>query len=489
MVIIGGGIYGIALAHQASLSGLKTLLMEQNDFGNATSINSLRIVHGGFRYLQSLDLKRFFESVGERRWFLKAFYPLVRPIACLMPLYNKGIYRSEILGAALLTNDVLSKYRNRGIPPENHLNNGRIISAAKVKECFPKVALNGLKTGALWYDGTIDCPQRVLIEWLKAAVRKGCNGLNYTRADNIILENGRVIGVDAVDIELGRKVRFLCDVVVNTAGPWCRTLAARFDRDYEHLFRKSLAWNVLIDHPPISEYALAIKPPIDNARTYFLRPWRGLLLAGTVHEPYSGDITANPMPSSGAIAKFLNELNLAIPGIQLTPSRILHIFSGLLPAKTEGSDQLAVREVLLDHGQQGGPKGLFSVSGVKFTTARLVAEKTINRLYQNKKIRTRMSHDLKSADLNINPNIGIFTDSWSPDTSISSYKMMLEYIIQHESVIHLDDLIIRRTSLGDHPARAFAIANDICDFFSWDFERREYELQRLRDAYPFFSNS
>ena len=112
-IIIGGGFYGVMIAYEASCRGLKTLLLEKGDFGSATSFNSLRIVHGGLRYLQSLDLHRFKESVGERKWFMKNFPNLTKPISCLMPLYNKGLQRNSIMWAALNLNDLLSTNRNK----------------------------------------------------------------------------------------------------------------------------------------------------------------------------------------------------------------------------------------------------------------------------------------------------------------------------------------------------------------------------------------
>ncbi|MEJ2083967.1 MAG: FAD-dependent oxidoreductase [Acidobacteriota bacterium] len=90
LLIIGGGIYGACLSLEASRRGLSSLVLERDDFGGATSWNSLRILHGGLRYLQHLDLKRFRESVAERRWFSFWFPELVRPLPCLMPLYGKS---------------------------------------------------------------------------------------------------------------------------------------------------------------------------------------------------------------------------------------------------------------------------------------------------------------------------------------------------------------------------------------------------------------
>ena len=152
VIIIGGGVYGAMLSLEASLRGLRSLMLECNDFGAATSFNSLRIIHGGFRYLQNLNLRRFRESLKERKWFLSSFPELVKPLSCLMPLYGKGLRRPSILKAGLLINEVLSSHRNSGIREDRKIPPGRIVNIDKVKDIFPDVDMINLKGGAVWYD-------------------------------------------------------------------------------------------------------------------------------------------------------------------------------------------------------------------------------------------------------------------------------------------------------------------------------------------------
>lgn len=488
LIIIGGGIYGIALLYQATSLGLHSILVEQGDFANATSTNSLRIVHGGFRYLQKLDLHRFYESVGERRWFLKTFGGLVQPLACLMPLYNRGLHRSWILRPGLMVNDLLSWNRNQGVPANNRLPNGRIVTADMVRRSFQIVENKGLAAGAVWYDGTIDTPQRALMEWLKAAVIKGAQALNHVQADGLLHENDRVRGIRVVDQVSGQAFELRSDRVVNAAGPWCREVAARFDRDQEKFFRSSIAWNVLFDHPPLSDHALAITPPVPNASTYFLRPWKGRLLAGTVHEPYSGPIRSNPLPEAASLADYIAKLNLSIPGLNLDQEKVLHVFSGLLPAKSVGSDRLAVREIIHDHGRQDGPQGLYTVSGVKFTTARLVAEKTLQTICKHQANLLCTDKSKAAFDFEVDSNIGNFSSGWENSTERPKVMAQLREIIRAESVVHLDDLMLRRTTLGDDPRQALELAELICECFDWDDEQQIAEIAQLKQAYPYLTS-
>ena len=145
--------------------------------------------------------------------------------------------------------------------------------------------------------------------------------------------------------------------------------------------------------------------------------------------------------------------------------------------KENGTKRLTKRGVIIDHSEFGGPKGLFSIAGIKFTTARLFAEKTIDKIFPGTK-------GDEISPININKQAsGLFDFDWFPEDSDSNWKMILNKIIETESVVHLDDLILRRTSIGDNPNRALDIAPFICNLFNWDVNRSEEEIKRLRNFY------
>ena len=152
LIIVGGGIYGIFLALEAGRRGLRSVLLEKDTWGAGTTGGWLRILHGGLRYLQTMDLPRFYESVRERRWYMQLFPELVRPLPCVMPLYRDHSHSPLIMRAALAANDVLSAHRNRGVPSGNHLPRGRVLSAEDVRSMLPFAETAGLRAGALWYD-------------------------------------------------------------------------------------------------------------------------------------------------------------------------------------------------------------------------------------------------------------------------------------------------------------------------------------------------
>ena len=481
VIIIGGGIYGATLALTASQLGLTNLLVEKNDFGWSTTYNHLRTVHGGLRYLQTMDLPRFFESVSERHWFMKEFPGLARPLPCLMPLYGNGPYRPSVFKVALKLNDILSHKRNEDVQAGQELLNGQVISAAQVIQHFPQVDREGLKGGAVWYDGATPSSQLVIMEMLKKACGGLTTALNYTEGKKLLVSDNNVTGLLCEDRQSGKNYEFKSDNVINATGPWSRSFAATFHDDDPELFRYSIAWNVLFNRKALSDHSVAVKPKRPGSRMYFIHGFNDKIMGGTIHAPWSG-VSDNPMPEFHDVAAYIDDLNLSMPGLHLRPGDVQQIFAGLLPVQKQGTDKLASREVIKDHGATGGPKGAFSVSGVKFTTARLVAEKVIKQVFSNRTlIPVSKRERAKSTPLN---DLGsIYSYDWQPDDINQEWKKQLKNIIKEQSVLHLEDLILRRTTLGDNPLRALAIAPELVQLFKWDEQRGAEEIKRLKTYY------
>jgi glycerol-3-phosphate dehydrogenase len=460
LIIVGGGFYGASLALESARRGLKPLLLEAGDFGSATSWNSLRIVHGGLRYLQSLDLKRFFESVGERKWFLRYFPDLVHPLACMMPLYGEGVYRPAIFRAALQLNDILSRDRNDGVRPQSALGPSRILEAAETAAAFPEVERDGLQGAAHWFDGAMPDSQRVLIEMLRWAAAAGATSLNYVRAERLVASGAQTEGIVGRDTLSGTALEFRAPVVVNCGGPWCREIASALDRDVPRLFSPAVAFNLLLDYKPNFNTAVAVRPRLPGARTYFLYPWKGLLLAGTYHASCPRGFQ-DGAPREDQVADFVKHLGVAIPGSQLTSSHVLRVHWGFMPARSVGSWEPSHREVLHAHGNQGGPKGLYSVSGVKLTTARLVAEKMLRRILSDSE--KQLPPPLVDRPLQSAPPPGRSEFEALLRNNRQGAQELVHNIIDRESVVCWDDLLLRRTDWGSCPIGIDTLRTELHD--------------------------
>lgn len=478
VVIIGGGIYGVMLLLLAAANGLRAILLEQDDFGSGTSFNSLRIVHGGLRYLQSLDLARSRAMIRERAWFLENFPDLIVGLPCLMPLYNRGLRRQSTLRIALTIDGILSRIETASARAALQLPRSRMLSPSRVTEIFPAVERTGLKGGAVWHDAHVPNSQRLIVETLRWAVSMGAEALNYVSAEALLQDGRGVTGVVARDRETSEQIKFRTSVVVNAAGPSSRALAAKFDRDIPELFRPSLAWNIVFGREALSDHALAVSTPTPKSQFYFLVPWNGRLVAGTGHRVAVD--AHDTHVSRKDIESMIGQLNAAVPGLALHETEVTHVFSGLLPVRRNHALELSTREEIYDHGLRGGPPGLFSISGVKLVAARHVAEKTLELILK----RHFPSHADAAGELAPRTQTDLPWDfpasALTARDRLESLAADLRRIVDTESVVHLDDLVFRRTRLWEAPAAVEAAAPDLCTILGWDQTTRHRELARLR---------
>ncbi len=192
VIVVGGGIYGAMLHLEAARLGLRSVLVERGDFGGATSENSMRIVHGGLRYLQNLNVARSVESTRERQWYLSSLPRLVSPLPCLLPIYERGRKRTSVLTLGLAANDALSAavlYLDCSVAD---VPRGQLLDARGALELAPAIPADGLVGGAVWHDLSLRCPGRVIVEALKWAADLGGVAVNYVEARRLVdLERAR----------------------------------------------------------------------------------------------------------------------------------------------------------------------------------------------------------------------------------------------------------------------------------------------------------
>lgn len=442
LVVVGGGIYGAFTALEAARRDLTPLLLERSDFGGETSRNSLRIVHGGLRYLQSLDLGRFRRSVAERRWMLRTFPELVRPLRCVMPLYGTGLRRRPILRAALALNDLLSWDRNLGVKKSRRIPRGRILRSEETLSVAPEIRSDGLQGGAEWHDAEVVDSARLLVEILRWATACGAVCLNYVEADELLAASGQVTGVTARDRVTDRRLEYRTEMVINCTGARAGIIARRFDREIPGLFHPSLAFNLLLSRPLRTSTTVAVAPPRPGGDTYFVRPWKGFTLAGTCHVPRPEGTEAASVRRS-EVEAFLTELREAVPDFDVSPGDVREVLAGLVPVREPGSVDVETSPMIHDHGATGRTRGLVSVRGVKYTTARRVAEECLEKACaaiggtlprpgapSRPRPRRRMTAD------------GLLNVAASTPAAARRY---VEEIVRTEAVVRPGDLLERRT--------------------------------------------
>src|SRR5437773_5649322 len=169
VLVVGGGIYGLTIAYDAAQRGLSVPLVEADDFGSGASFNHLRTIHGGLRYLQSLDLSRARESVRERSALARIAPHAVQPLVFALPI-TRSLMRGKLaMRAGFLIDGVLSAGRNRDISQPLRLPRGRVVSRGTAVERFPGLRRQGLTGAAVWYDYETTETDRLTLAWALAA--------------------------------------------------------------------------------------------------------------------------------------------------------------------------------------------------------------------------------------------------------------------------------------------------------------------------------
>jgi glycerol-3-phosphate dehydrogenase len=389
LIIVGGGIQGLMTALHAAESGLRPVLIERGRLGGGTSAAWFRILHGGLRYLQRLDVARLRRSARERNWFLRNFPGLVTTAPFLMPLYGGGLrrpaaFRLALAAEALITADLGRPGITRDAMPQS-----QILSAAAAARIAASISRSDLLGAALWPEAVVPDGERLIRALASRARGAGATLIENLVVREIVVEHGKVAGVLAARPgDLGAQ-RFRAAAIINAAGPDAGALAARADPSGKFAFRPVMGFNLLIARPPPAEVALAVTPPGGEAML-FLRPDRGMTFAGTWYAPTSGPGAAARAPDGQwagpdgqTIDAFLAAIRGALPGFAPTRRDVAEVTMGFLPGAGSGGTALMRRDVIHDHGAAGGPRGLFSVAGIKYTTAGAVAREVLARAHRS----------------------------------------------------------------------------------------------------------
>jgi glycerol-3-phosphate dehydrogenase len=195
LVIVGGGIFGVCAAWDAALRGLSVALLEKGDFSQATSANHLKMIHGGIRYLQHLDIYRIRESCRERSALLRIAPHLAYPLPIAFPTYGHGLRGKEFLGAGFFLYDILTWDRNRGIPdPGRRISSGGFLSRQALLKRFPGLVENGLTGAAVFTDGQMYNPPRLALSFLRSAMEQGAVVGNYLGVTGFLKKESRPWG-------------------------------------------------------------------------------------------------------------------------------------------------------------------------------------------------------------------------------------------------------------------------------------------------------
>jgi len=392
LLVIGGGIFGAAAAWEAVSRGLTVALVEKGDWGAATTANSYKIAHGGMRYLQHADIPRVRESSRERSALIRIAPHLVYPLPVVIPAYGRAMAGKSVLRVGFGVYDLVTADRNRGIvDPDRRIPPARFLSRDDVIGSFPGVRSSDLTGGALFHDGQMYSPPRLVLAFVRSAADAGAAVANYCEVLRPVLEADRVTGATVRDLESGDTFRITADQVLNSAGPWafdwlCDELGLEFggqrpafSRDVGLVTRKRLPEPLGLACRTSTRDAETL---VDRgARHLFLLPWRGYTTVGVWHGVYRGS-TDRVEVTPAELEQFVAEANDAYEGLDLTPDDVGMVNTGLIlfgeQDQIASSHKFGHRSMVIDHERTHGIKGLTTLIGVRATTARGMAETVID---------------------------------------------------------------------------------------------------------------
>jgi glycerol-3-phosphate dehydrogenase len=525
IIIVGGGILGACLAWDATLRGFSVALVDKGDFGHATSANSLKIVHGGLRYLQNGNVKLARQMARERHAFLTIAPHLVHPLACVVPTNNSLKRNPLIMRGGIFAADLISLDRTRVPGAERRLPHGKHISRHDLQQLAPQLDLTDANGAAVWHDAQMVSSERLTLAFVHSAESRGAKVANYVAIGALLHENGRVIGVEATDSLSGRQFDMHGQLVINAAGIGLRDMipgggAYGFDLP----IRPTLAMNFVIKRR-FADVALALPTrPQGNqkSRLLFLTPWHDVSIVGTAHFPLENGANER-LATDRQIDTFLAELNGALPADPIRRAEIEFVHQGVLPAWDDDSAEniRLVRDgQIIDHVQHDGTRGLISVLSVKYTAARLLAEHTIDlaatKLQRGKPSQTRttplwgnefnsiaalhdhiqtipptrLQHDALTQLTNL---YGNKTDrvlallELENDAQAGLIAAQTRYAVREEMAVTLADVILRRTDIGTRgrpdPAIIAQVAQTMQQELGWQHDRVAAELAALDAVY------
>lgn len=444
VVVVGGGIHGACVARDAALRGMSVALIEQGDFCSATSHNSLKTIHGGIRYLQHLNFKRAIESIREQQILRRTMGHLVKPLRFLMPNYGWKMRGPLAMGAGILLFEKLTFAISLcgGNPIETP--KGRLVSAKRCKTMAPGLDAKGLTGGGIWADAQVVYADKAVLQILQDAVRAGAVVMNYALAERVLAIDGAVAGVTVLDRTTGLEFEIAAKQAVNATGPWAAGwLEDAVPDEPVQTVGLVRSMNLVVDRPA-PEMAIAVKSQLasdskidDAKRMFFMVPWQGKTVIGTTHYTYQGRIDVSQ--DEDEIEAFVAEFNAAYPTLKITEDDVLYCYIGLTPGddSTDRDGAKLHESKVIDHA---GVKGLVSIISIKWTTARLVAERVVDVLAKRHseagrcKTRTAILPDSTTCQ----------HDTANLDND--GLRAFVEMHIAHTQARHLDDIVLRRTN-------------------------------------------
>jgi glycerol-3-phosphate dehydrogenase len=495
LIVVGGGATGVGVAIDASSRGYDVLLLEQSDFGKGTSSRSTKLAHGGVRYLEQGDIGLVMEALKERGLLLQNAPHLVHDLAFVVPNYEW--WEAPFYGMGLKLYQLLAGKYGFG--------KSRLLSREETLEKLPTIKTDGLRGGAIYYDGQFD-DSRLLIHMVITAFEQGAALLNYVEVTGVANDpQGFADGVMARDIETGEDFRATAKVVINATGAFTDHLRRAADPSAAPIIAPSQGIHLVFKSEFLPGKSAIMVPHTSDGRVLFAIPWHGHVLVGTTDTPVPA-ATLEPVAMESEI-EFI--LSTAGQYLAKTPTRddVLSVFAGIRPlVRAEGVASTAA--LSRDHVIHIDPSGLMTICGGKWTTYRHMAEDCVDQAATLAQIGEKpcVTRDLRIHGYQVSPQefgkLGVYGTDAAEIRKLIEYdprlgdtlhrelpyvKAEVIWAVRHEMARTIEDVLARRTrALFLNARAALEMAPIVADLMAtelgWDDTVKTKQLAAFREV-------
>lgn len=444
VIIIGGGCSGVGCAVDAASRGYKVLLLEAWDFGKGTSSRSTKLIHGGVRYLRQGRLGLVREALRERELLLLNAPHVVNKLRFIVPCQN--LFEFMFYGTGLKLYDFLAK--------SDRFAKTCSLSKRDLERLSPILRSEKIRNGWIYEDAQFD-DARLLIDLVKTAVEQGATVLNYARVFELTKNSqGFIEGVSFVDGESGQLFQAKAKVVINATGAFCDSIRRMSDAKASDLIKPSQGVHLVLRKEFYALDEAILIPKTSDKRVLFVIPWNGHLLVGTT-DTLIENVEIEPKPFEfelDFLMQMLAEYFRKVP----SQDEILSVFTGIRPLVKDSKKKTS--DISRDFVIEVDKSGLVTLTGGKWTTYRLMAEKTIDFV---SKLAELPARECKTQSLKIHgwesdfypygsdaeqilklQNEG-FGERLHPDLPYTQAEIL--WAVRHEMARTVEDVLCRRT--------------------------------------------
>lgn len=364
VLVIGGGITGAGIALDAQSRGMKTGLIEMQDFASGTSSKSTKLVHGGLRYLKQFEIGEVSEIGKERAIVYENAPHVTTPLWMLLPIIKGGTFNRVTITSGLMIYDRLAKVKRS----ERHT----ILNKKQTLKKEPLLDKSKLRSSGYYVEYRTD-DARLTLEVVKEAVNRGAKAVNYVKAEDFLYENGKVAGVRAVDKWTGQPHEIRTKKIINAAGPWVDTLRERDRSNKGKHLHLSKGVHITIDGErfPLQQAVYFDAP---DGRLVFAIPREGKAYVGTTDTDYHGNIDDLQMTVEER-DYLIDAVNYMFPTVNLKGEDVESSWAGVRPlVHEEGKDP---SEISRKDETFISDSGLISIAGGKLTGYRKMAQRVV----------------------------------------------------------------------------------------------------------------